>query len=33
MTLSSTPRFAIIGCGLIGRKRLGALPAGAFAAA
>jgi predicted dehydrogenase len=33
MTPSSTPRFAIIGCGLIGRKRLGALPAGAFAAA
>ena len=27
------PRIAIIGCGLIGRKRLAALPAGAFAAA
>jgi predicted dehydrogenase len=28
-----SPRIAIIGCGLIGRKRLAALPAGAFAAA
>jgi len=27
------PRIAIIGCGLIGRKRLAALPAGTFAAA
>jgi predicted dehydrogenase len=27
------PRFGIIGCGLIGRKRLATLPAGAFAAA
>ena len=27
------PRIALIGCGLIGRKRLAALPAGAFAAA
>lgn len=27
------PRLAIIGCGLIGRKRLAALPAGSFAAA
>lgn len=33
MSTASTPRFAIIGCGLIGRKRLGSLPAGAFAAA
>lgn len=33
MTTGRAPRFAIIGCGLIGRKRLGALPAGAFAAA
>lgn len=33
MSSASTPRFAIIGCGLIGRKRLGALPGGAFAAA
>lgn len=33
MTSSNTPRFGIIGCGLIGRKRLGSLPAGTFAAA
>ena len=33
MSSASTPRFAIIGCGLIGRKRLAALPAGAFSAA
>jgi predicted dehydrogenase len=31
--MTSSPSIAIIGCGLIGRKRLGALPAGAFAAA
>lgn len=30
---NSPPRFAIIGCGLIGRKRLASLPVGAFAAA
>lgn len=29
----TSPRLAIIGCGLIGRKRLAALPPGAFAAA
>ena len=33
MSSGSTPRFAIIGCGLIGRKRLGSLPVGAFCAA
>ena len=33
MRLEMNPRIAIIGCGLIGRKRLAALPAGAFAAA
>lgn len=33
MNSSSIPRFAIIGCGLIGRKRLAALPPGSFAAA
>lgn len=33
MNPGGAPRFAIIGCGLIGRKRLGSLPAGAFAAA
>ena len=31
--MEMNPRIAIIGCGLIGRKRLGALPAGTFAAA
>ena len=31
--MEMNPRFAIIGCGLIGRKRLAALPAGSFAAA
>ena len=33
MRLEMNPRIAIIGCGLIGRKRLAALPAGTFAAA
>jgi len=33
MTSDRQPRLAIIGCGLIGRKRLAALPASAFAAA
>ena len=33
MRLEMNPRIAIIGCGLIGRKRLAALPAGDFAAA
>lgn len=33
MNSASIPRFAIIGCGLIGRKRLAALPPGSFAAA
>ncbi len=33
MSSASIPRFAIIGCGLIGRKRLAALPPGSFAAA
>ena len=33
MRLEMNPRIALIGCGLIGRKRLAALPAGAFAAA
>lgn len=31
--MNSAPRIGIIGCGLIGRKRLAALPAGSFAAA
>lgn len=31
--MSFSPRIAIVGCGLIGRKRLAALPAGSFAAA
>jgi len=33
MTSTGIPRIAIIGCGLIGRKRLAALPPGVFAAA
>jgi len=33
MRLEMNPRIAVIGCGLIGRKRLAALPAGTFAAA
>lgn len=33
MSTNGTPRFSIIGCGLIGRKRLAALPPGSFAAA
>ena len=33
MRLEMNPRIAIIGCGLIGRKRLAALPPGDFAAA
>jgi len=33
MNAESAIRFAIIGCGLIGRKRLSALPRGSFAAA
>ena len=33
MRLEMNPRIALIGCGLIGRKRLAALPAGTFAAA
>ena len=33
MNPEGAPRFAIIGCGLIGRKRLGSLPSGVFTAA
>ena len=33
MHMEMNPRIAIIGCGLIGRKRRAALPAGSFAAA
>src|SRR4051812_39170181 len=33
MTSTRSPRFAIVGCGLIGRKRLATIPPGAFAAA
>jgi predicted dehydrogenase len=33
MKTKGTPRFGIVGCGLIGRKRLNALPQGTFAAA
>ncbi len=33
MSLSTDPRFAIIGCGLIGRKRLASLPPGRLAVA